>query len=263
MFPKAFSLFILLLSLCFAAAGCSGDQSSGERASRGSGGMSLKLDGRHGIRFLGFYVAQERGFFAEEGLEISIYDTAETVEADTIPIRTAAGEFDFAVGSAPLVEAQRAGLPVVVLSSIYQFGGDASGGKVDPGTGAPAGLAEGQGYSLYTRREHLGSRGDSVGRFVGASLKGWRWAVEHPEDAVDDMLSSFPELVAQRERWQKSFRASIPLVMPSGTFVGELDCAAWEERVNLPSPASGTVLCDSSFLQQQAPSFKGMEVQRR
>jgi len=212
-----------------AATGCSTEGPRREGPSEPLEEVVIKLDGPHGARFLGFYIAREEGLYAAEGLKVTVEEASEAAGRDTIPIRTAAGEFDFAVGSEGLVQGQRAGLPIVVLSSIYQYG-----------LSVPR-------ESLYTRREFLESRPDLVARFVKASLKGWQRAVDNPVEAVDEMLASFPELVERRDFWQLSFEASIPLIRPPGAAVGQLDCGSWREFLQLESGDAGEEFCDSSF----------------
>jgi ABC-type nitrate/sulfonate/bicarbonate transport system substrate-binding protein len=106
------------------------------------------------------------------------------------------------------------------------------------------------GDSLYTRREYLETKRDLVERFVRASLRGWLWAVENPEEAVDEMLSSYPELVDRRDYWMMSFDALIPLVRPPGAAVGRPDCEVWAGRL-LPEASSGTEgFCDSGIFER-------------
>jgi ABC-type nitrate/sulfonate/bicarbonate transport system substrate-binding protein len=222
----------LVAAAWLGASGCSVEPPTPGKGRDPADRVSLKLDGRHGTRFLGFYVADGRGFFAGEGIEVRVEETSSADEGDTAPIRTAAGEFDFAVGSGALLQGQNAGLPLVALAGIYQSGTSTIG------------------ESLYTRREYLETRRDLVERFVRASLRGWLWAVENPEEAVDEMLSSYPELVERRDYWMVSFGASIPLIRPPGVAVGSLDCDAWAGRLS-PEASSGTEgFCDSSFFER-------------
>jgi NitT/TauT family transport system substrate-binding protein len=308
----------------FLAAGCSGDFPARDETSGSLEKVTLKLDEPHGTRFLGFYVARAMGFYAEEGLEVSVEDSSEAVDPGTIPIRAVAGEFDFAVGSEAIVQAQRAGLPVVVLAGIHQHGSHTLFARAGAGIESPADLAgkrvvmksalwrewigkvlvregltlddidevpggddmtpflrgevdvwagllssevpvaRGKGINVvtfplheygislvgsgfYTRREQVESRPELVGQFVRASLRGWRWAVEHPEEAVDEMLSSYPELVDRREYWQLSFEAAIPLITSPVVPVGDPNCVSWGEYLQLEGGVAGSDLCDNSF----------------
>jgi len=273
------------------------------------------------------------GFYDDEGLEVAVEDSSETSELDTIPIRTAAGEFDFAVGSEALVQAQQAGLPLVVISGVEQHGSHALFARAGADIATPADLTgkrvlvksaswrewigtllapEGLtlddidevpggddmtpffrgevdvwagllssevpsagekgvgvvsiplheygislvGSGLYTRRDHVQNRRDLVEKFVRASLRGWRWAVEHPEEAVDEMLSSYPELVDRRTFWRLSFESAMPLINAPDVPVGSLDCASWGEYLQLEGTA-GVDLCDNSFVLQAVKAAGG------
>jgi ABC-type nitrate/sulfonate/bicarbonate transport system substrate-binding protein len=302
----------LIAVVWLGASGCSVEPPTPGKGRDREDRVSLKLDGRHGTRFLGFYVAGGRGFYADEGIEVRVEEISSADEGDTVPIRTAAGEFDFAIGSGVLLQGQQAGLPLVVVSNICQFGPQALLVRADSGILAPADLAgkrvvvrtsswrewierllahegltlgeieavsggadmtpffDGEvdawagslvseaaaarsegidvvtfplheygistiGDSLYTRREYLETKRDLVERFVRASLRGWLWAVENPEEAVDEMLSS---------------DALIPLVRPPGAAVGRPDCEVWAGRL-LPEASSGTEgFCDSGIFER-------------
>jgi ABC-type nitrate/sulfonate/bicarbonate transport system substrate-binding protein len=322
-FPQQILPF-LAVPVWLLAAGCSGDSPPRDEASGSLERITLKFDGPHGTRFLGFYVAREMGYYAEEGLEVAVEDSSEASELETIPIRSVAGEFDFAVGSEALVQAQEAGLPVVILAGIHQHGPQVLFARAGAGIAAPADLAgkrvvmkgapwrswieeflarEGLaledidevpggddmtpffrgevdvwagslssevpavrekgidvvtfplheygiplvGNSLYTRRDHVVSRPELVEQFVRASLRGWRWAVEHPEEAVDEMLSSYPELVDRRKYWQLSFESAIPLIISPGVPVGDPGCGSWGEYLQPKGAVAGSDLCDNSF----------------
>jgi ABC-type nitrate/sulfonate/bicarbonate transport system substrate-binding protein len=85
--------------------------------------------------------------------------------------------------------------------------------------------------TVFTGRALLDSEPDLAERFTRASLRGWRWAVENPVAAIDLMLEARPELVAGREFHLASFRASIPLLLPPGAALGEIDCENWRDHV--------------------------------
>jgi hypothetical protein len=129
---------------------------------------------------------------------------------------------------------QQTVLPQVVLSRIEQHGS----------------------HALSTRRGHVEDRRDLVERFVRASLRGWQWAVEHPEEAVDEMLSSYPGLVDRRNHWQTTFASAIPLISNPVIPVGSLDCASWEEHLQIEG-TTGVDLCDNSFFLQSVKAAGG------
>ena len=86
-------------------------------------------------------------------------------------------------------------------------------------------------------------------RFLRASLRGWQWAIDHREAAVDMMLARFPAMAKERAFHLASFTASLPLIIPGGKRLGSIDCQRW-----LKSPALATYpvkeeLCTIAILQ--------------
>ena len=73
--------------------------------------MSFKLTWRHGVQFLGYYVAQAKGYYDQEGLEVTLHDVSGSEDRVRIPFEVAAGKYDIGTGSRPLVFAQRQGNP--------------------------------------------------------------------------------------------------------------------------------------------------------
>ena len=119
-FPQQVLLW-LAVPVWLLATGCSGGSPPRDEPPDSVEKVTLKLDEHHGTRFLGFYVARDRGFYAGEGLEVAVEDSPGVSEPDTIPIRAVVEEFDFAVGSEALVQAQQAGLPVVVKGDSWRM----------------------------------------------------------------------------------------------------------------------------------------------
>lgn len=81
---------------------------------------------------------------------------------------------------------------------------------------------------LYTRRELLATQPALARAFLRASLRGWRWALEHPDAAVDMMLARFPQLAAERDFHLASFDSSVPVIHAPGLAMGAVDCDHWE-----------------------------------
>jgi len=102
---------------------------------------TLKLNWEHGTQFLGFYVAQSRGYYAAEGLAVTIEPLLYPAEADQMPERVAAGEFDFGMCSWSLVRAQGQGVPLTAIATILQLAPGAFFARADSGIVTPADLA--------------------------------------------------------------------------------------------------------------------------
>jgi ABC-type nitrate/sulfonate/bicarbonate transport system substrate-binding protein len=90
------------------------------------------------LPFVGVYVAQEQGFFAEEGLEVTIeHDTGGQGEAVRLLV---AGEIEFTTADAAVVMQRRAdpGLPLLAVAQIGQRGQQGYAVKADSGMDSPA-----------------------------------------------------------------------------------------------------------------------------
>ena len=105
--------------------------------------LTLKLNWRPTVQFLGFYVAQARGYYAEEGLKVTIEPLQDVAEMLRVPERVAAGEFDFATAGRTIILAQAQGVPVTSIAAIFQFGPHAFFARADSGIVTPADLAAG------------------------------------------------------------------------------------------------------------------------
>ena len=216
----------------------------------------LQLKWFHQFQFAGYYAAKEKGYYAEEGLDVAI---RERVPGQEIVQQVVSGDADFGVSDSTLVADYANGTPVVALAAIFQhnpliFISKQSSGIIspyemagkrimyDPGGGeAPlralldeAGLGPGQytfvphsfdnedlvqdkvdvmsaylsdepfyfaqkgvklnlinpqnygldfyGDLLFTSRRELALHPGRAERFRRATLKGWQYALGHPEE---------------------------------------------------------------------------------
>lgn len=79
--------------------------------------------------------------------------------------------------------------------------------------------------ALFTRQQLIDENPDLVERFVRATLKGYRYAIEHPDEATDitvkydETLSKEPQLA--------SMKAEIPLVDTGDAPIGTMDEDVW------------------------------------
>lgn len=83
---------------------------------------------------------------------------------------------------------------------------------------------------IFTTEENILRRPEVVRAFVAATVRGWEYAVDHPEEAVDAMLSIEPRL--NRDHELKMLRASIPLICPTSDQergVGGMTRERWQE----------------------------------
>ena len=84
---------------------------------------------------------------------------------------------------------------------------------------------------LYALEENLADPAfaDKMVRFVRASMKGWKWAEENPEDAAMIVLD-FDETGAQTEKHQVRMMGEIAKLTAGSN--GALDPADYERTVN-------------------------------
>lgn len=103
---------------------------------------------------------------------------------------------------------------------------------------------------LFTRQSLIQEDPDLAIRFLRATLMGWEWAVENPQEAIDLMIQRYPELAEDRDFHQLSFDAYIPLVRPPGVQVGAIDCAQWLRQPKLQNLESVEGLCTEEIFEK-------------
>ena len=284
--------------------------------------VTVKLSWQHSAQFLGFYIAKQNGYYAEENMDVSILPLADSSEMDETPGKVAAREIDFGVGGTALILAHQ-DIPIVMIASLYQFSPAALFSRAELGILTPAdlaghsvavkseawevlidGLLDSFGLSpnditkvpagfdmtpfytgevdvwtgwitneviqarmkgldvatmplyeygirnsdntVYTSQTLVASNPDLVKRFLRATVRGWEWAVENPKDAVDMFIAQYPEEAENRDFHIASFEASIPLIVPGGVRLGNLDCGAPQFREQMLDAA----FCNSALLNQ-------------
>ena len=124
----------LLLTLPAACAGDSAGQPSDLEA------VSVKFSWHDNSQFLGFYVAQERGYYAEEGLVVTALPLSDSSEMDTTPGLVADGEIDFGVGGLALLLDHR-DLAITAIATVYQYSPGVLFARADSGITTPADFA--------------------------------------------------------------------------------------------------------------------------
>lgn len=105
--------WLLVLSLVLTACGASGEK----EGQAGNKKVTLMLDWVPNTNHTGLYVAQEKGYFADEGLKVEIAAPAETTANQLV----GAGKADFGISSQEYVLQGRAqGVPIVSIAAILQ-----------------------------------------------------------------------------------------------------------------------------------------------
>ena len=116
MIRKCFNLTLFLVLLIGALGGCdkSSDQPSGAASSKGTmKSISTRLKWLPGALYLGSIAAKQKGYWAEQGLDVKIEPGG--FEADPIKL-VAAGSNDFGItGAEQLLQARANGVPIVAI----------------------------------------------------------------------------------------------------------------------------------------------------
>ena len=262
--------------------------------------VTLQLKWVHQAQFAGFYVAQERGYYAEENIEVTFSEGGSDIDAVE---QVATGGADFGVGAPEDILVHRSqGEPVVAVAVIYRRNPLVFVALADSGIERPADFlgrtaaiaADGQlqfqammkklgldihqvkfvpysydytpfyngdvditeaystgglirmrqaghevnliwpsdyGIHLYadtliTTDEIIAENPDLVTRFLRATLRGWREAIEDTEAAVTITLKYAKE--ADPELQTQMMEASVPLVHTGEDQIGWMRAEVWQ-----------------------------------
>lgn len=79
--------------------------------------VTLQLKWRHQFQFAGYYVAQERGYYREAGLEVRLVEAQPGLEPIEEVLK---GRAEFGVGTTDLLLYRHRGQPVVALAAVFQ-----------------------------------------------------------------------------------------------------------------------------------------------
>ncbi|MGR9000495.1 MAG: ABC transporter substrate-binding protein, partial [Gammaproteobacteria bacterium] len=226
--------------------------------------VSLQLKWLHAFQFAGYYAAKEKGFYAEEGLDVDIRERIPGINNIRQVIE---GEAEYGVADTGLLQERLNGQPVVVLASIFQHNplvfltlkksgivspyelvgkrvmsdlnedapliamlheaglsssnftqvdnsfdlNDLINGKVDAISayltdqvdvlntkGIPINIIDPRNYgvdflgdNLFTTEQELAQHPGRAQRFLHASLKGWTYALQHPEELIQIILARY------------------------------------------------------------------------
>lgn len=85
--------------------------------------------------------------------------------------------------------------------------------------------------TIFASEKTVAERPEVVKKFIEATLRGWEYALGHPEEAVEYTLRYGEKL--DRDHELRMMRASIPLVKPDEREVGWMDRAVWDEMGGL------------------------------
>ena len=103
------AVFIALLTLAFATQACSEQENAS---------VQLALDWYPNANHLGLYIAQQKGYFEDEGLDVTMYTPS---DPSTVLQTVASGADDFGMNYQPdVILARNEGVPVVSIAAVVQ-----------------------------------------------------------------------------------------------------------------------------------------------
>ncbi len=91
-------------------------------------------------------------------------------------------------------------------------------------------------FTYFTTDEALRTRGDMLVDFLAASARGWEWAAEHPEEAVDIVLKYARDL--KRELEVATWKREIPFLWSERTKEqgwGWMEAQVWDDAIKVYS----------------------------
>ncbi len=80
---------------------------------------------------------------------------------------------------------------------------------------------------LFTTERELQENPERVAAFRRATLRGWRYAMEHPDDVIDLLLNKY-KVQKTREHLEFEAEAMRPLVLPNLVPIGHMNPDRWE-----------------------------------
>ncbi|WP_187119421.1 ABC transporter substrate-binding protein [Bacillus testis] len=110
-------VLFILLAVMMVLAGCSSSNDESSKEGNGLKKVTVVLDWTPNTNHTGLYVAKEKGYFKEQGLDVEIVKPGET-GADQL---VASGKADFGIGyQEGLTQARAQGVPLVSIAAIIQ-----------------------------------------------------------------------------------------------------------------------------------------------
>ncbi len=288
-------IFLILFLIIGTFTGC-----SRQEAKKPLDKVTVQLVWTHQSQFAGLYAADQLGYYANEGLEVTLLPRQKSTFDPFAAVTEGTADFGLSYG-VEMIAARAKGLPVEAIATIYRinpyvfmtmdksnistpydfpgrtmrrvaspivfnammtrlgldpqsvrqmdFGYDLSpflSGQVDIwpcyiinevqtvrklGYSVNVILPDDYGVhlygdSLFTTDQLIRDNPELVLRFVRATLKGWRWAVENPKAAGAFALKYDSRLDVEHQ--QDIMQASVPLIHTGKDPIGWMQAEVWE-----------------------------------
>jgi len=225
--------------------------------------VTLQLKWLHQFQFAGYYAAIEQGYYAEEGLEVTLVEA----QPDKNPMQTVIdGDADYGVSTSDILrlraEVMMQGGRADLLSLLkeeqvpldqiefvpHDFSYDSLiKGKVQAFSGyitnepfslqaagaqpmifSPQAVGiDFYGDSLFTTEAQIKEHPEQVEAFRRASLRGWDYALDHPEEIIDLILAKYSQ---RKSKAELTFEAqkTRELIRPDLIEIGHMNPKRWE-----------------------------------
>ncbi len=270
--------------------------------------VTVQLKWIHQAQFAGVYTADQKGFYAEENIDVTVIPGGPDISLDKMIADLISGKSSFAIrGADEIIKTRANGTPIVAIAVFFQrnpvvyvslkgsgiqhpqdlvgkkvmmpkpleiqhqalfqkLGIDPTTielipyerdvmplvtGQIDAHMLYRTGLAlefEEKGYELdfiwlddysihfyadtiAATEQLIQQNPELVERFLRATLKGWRYAIENPAEAVDLTLQYDPTL--DREVQLRMMEAQTPLIHTGATEIGWMKDSVWQQMYQM------------------------------
>jgi len=188
---------VLLLLLC-------GQASAAEK-------LRLQLRWLHQFQFAGYYLALEKGYYRQAGLDVEILQGGPRVPR---PIDTLlAGQADFAISNSGIVIARMQGKPVVALAAIMQTSPIVWIVRADSGIYTPQDLA-GKRVMLMPPPESTELRIMLMREGIGLEQVEQQPTSFNPQDLIDGNTDAFNGYISNEPFWLQQQQFAYRLINP-------------------------------------------------
>lgn len=188
--------------------------------------VRLQLSWQHHFQFAGYYAAKEKGYYQEAGVDVELVPSK--LWDDPVQ-KVLEGKAQFGVGSTDLLLRRENGAPVVVLAVIFQdallesTAREWQEHRFD--SPHPAGI-DLYGDNLFTTERLIQMKPKMVSAFREASIKGWEYAMQHPEEMVQLIYSRYSQ-GHSIEQLRTEALHMLPLLHASLVEIGHLNPVRW------------------------------------
>lgn len=173
--------------------------------------VSLQLRWLHQFQFAGYYMAHEKGFYRDAGLEVDIREGGPGAKK---PIdRMLSGEADFAVSNSGVVIARIQGKPVVALAAIMQSSPIVWIVRADSAIYTPLDLA-GKRVMLMPAPESAELRITLAREGIDPNAMDIRQTSYNPQDLIDGKIDAYDGYISNEPYWLQQRKVPYRLINP-------------------------------------------------